>query len=161
MDNCDVLNTSIYCDSLLYMFFSVIYISLIHISLNSKTLYIFSLFLFPDVNCMTYSKNISDVLFKNYDVGFRPLCNGVSQLNLTLGIAIRQVIALVYMLYFHLFLFFSLSVLHFWDFDIKVIRKDKDSQQNNCDVCQCYVCFDNISVLSCGGEFYTFWFTYY
>ena len=119
MDNGGVLNTSIHCDSLLCMFFSVIYISLIHISLNSKTLYIFSLSLFPDVNCSTYSKNISDVLFKNYDVGFRPLCNGISQLNLTLGIAIRQVIALVCSIFIYFYFYFS--HYQFYTFEILIL----------------------------------------
>ncbi|VDI47130.1 Hypothetical predicted protein [Mytilus galloprovincialis] len=39
-------------------------------------------------------KNVSDVIFADYDSSLRPVCSGTTQVNATLGIALRQVIEL-------------------------------------------------------------------
>ncbi|XP_052098769.1 neuronal acetylcholine receptor subunit alpha-10-like [Mytilus californianus] len=47
------------------------------------------------VHCTTSPvKTVSDVIFADYDSSLRPVCNGTTQVNATLGIALRQVIEL-------------------------------------------------------------------
>ena len=45
--------------------------------------------------CSTVNSNISQALFADYDSGLRPVCGDSTQVNATLGMALRQVIDMV------------------------------------------------------------------
>ncbi|XP_071165103.1 neuronal acetylcholine receptor subunit alpha-10-like isoform X2 [Mytilus edulis] len=47
-----------------------------------------------DVECNSTTKQIYDAIFTGYDSGLRPVCDGVTLVNLTIGIAVRQLIDL-------------------------------------------------------------------
>lgn len=53
------------------------------------------LFLIVDVHCVSLQKHIFDSIFTNYDSGLRPVCVGAPQVNLKIGVAVRQMIDLV------------------------------------------------------------------
>ncbi|XP_063431835.1 neuronal acetylcholine receptor subunit alpha-10-like [Mytilus trossulus] len=46
------------------------------------------------IDCSSISKNISNTIFEGYDSGLRPVCANVPLVNMTMGIAVRQVIGL-------------------------------------------------------------------
>ena len=50
---------------------------------------------FAVARCSSSLKNISDVIFAGYDSGIRPVCGEANQVNVTLDIALRQVIDVV------------------------------------------------------------------
>ncbi|OPL33726.1 neuronal alpha-10 acetylcholine receptor subunit, partial [Mytilus galloprovincialis] len=47
-----------------------------------------------DVECVSTTKQIYDAIFTGYDSGLRPICDGVPLVNLTIGVAVRQLIDL-------------------------------------------------------------------
>ena len=55
----------------------------------------YSFLLFVVVYCSTVNYNISQALFADYDSGLRPVCGDITQVNATLGMALRQVIDMV------------------------------------------------------------------
>ncbi|XP_063431034.1 neuronal acetylcholine receptor subunit alpha-10-like [Mytilus trossulus] len=52
------------------------------------------IFLLSDVNCSSYTKQIAESILTDYDTGLRPVCEGITQVNLTMGVAVRQLIGL-------------------------------------------------------------------
>jgi hypothetical protein len=61
------------------------------VSLNLNIIFV----LFIVVYCSTMNSNISKALFADYDSGLRPVCGDTTQVNATLGMALRQVIDMV------------------------------------------------------------------
>ncbi|XP_063425899.1 neuronal acetylcholine receptor subunit alpha-10-like isoform X1 [Mytilus trossulus] len=47
-----------------------------------------------DVECVSTTKQIYDAIFAGYDSGLRPVCDGETLVNLTIGVAVRQLIDL-------------------------------------------------------------------
>ncbi|XP_052104683.1 neuronal acetylcholine receptor subunit alpha-10-like isoform X1 [Mytilus californianus] len=47
-----------------------------------------------DVECLSTTKQIYDAIFTGYDNGLRPVCGGATLVNLSIGVAVRQLIDL-------------------------------------------------------------------
>ena len=69
------------------------------------------------------NSNISTALFADYDSGLRPVCGDTTQVNATLGMALRQVIDMVNCV--------KLSQLYYANMHMHEMKEDKIRKHTN------------------------------